>query len=193
MNNITTELCKLAYKYGTDKCPQIKHSYTPFYYELLKNRRRSIKKVLEIGIGPYKGRRYNKSGASLYMWRDFFPSAQIYGADNRPQTLFEDARIKTYLCDERIKDDLVKLIGNIGSDIDIFVDDGSHELRDQIFTCLTLMPLLQKNVIYIIEDVTFSKKLVKALNEYECWIPQISKLGGNDQLVIVKNRQFQDD
>lgn len=42
-----TELCELAYKYGTDKCPQIKHFYTPYYYKLFKDRRLSVKKVLE--------------------------------------------------------------------------------------------------------------------------------------------------
>src|SRR3989344_4404222 len=118
-----TKLCKLGYKYGTDKCPQIKHSYTPFYYELLKDKQQSVKKVLELGIGrtrknnhkPEKVyelgvKQYLERGASLYMWRDFFPNAQIYGADFRPEVMFEDERIKTYLLDERKKKDLVKLI-----------------------------------------------------------------------------------
>ena len=47
---MTTDLCKLAYKYGTDKCPQLKHSYTPFYYQLLKSKRQKIKKILEMDI-----------------------------------------------------------------------------------------------------------------------------------------------
>src|SRR3989344_4764947 len=126
-----TKLFKIAYKYGTDKCPQIKHSYTPFYYKLLNRRRKSIKKVLEIGIGYYKTmqdvaviydrglKRYYHRGASLKMWRDFFPNAQIYGADIRPETIFEDERIKTYLCDERKEKDLIRLIEKTGSDIDL--------------------------------------------------------------------------
>ena len=64
-----TPLCKLALKYRSDKCPKRgKHTYTPYYYDLLKNKKRSTKKVLEIGIGK---------GASLKMWRDFFPNAKI--------------------------------------------------------------------------------------------------------------------
>lgn len=201
MNKIPeTPLCKLAFKYGSDKCLQLKHCYTPVYYEMFKDKRESTKKVLEMGIGYYKTmrevaviydrglHRYYHKGASLKMWRDFFPNAQIYGADIRPETIFEDERIKTYLCDERIKEDLVKLIENTGSDIDLFVDDGSHHLSDQVFACLTLMPLFKKDVIYVIEDVAHSRKLVRALGEYECWVPQISKLGGNDQLVVVKNK-----
>jgi hypothetical protein len=190
-----TELCQLAYRYGTDKCPQIAHTYTPFYFELLKDKRQSTKKVLEIGLGhnecmqhvvKLKGSYF--IGASLYMWRDFFPNAQIYGADNQPEILFEGERIKTYPCDQSKKEDLIKLIKKTGSDIDLFIDDGSHRLEDQIFTCLTLMPLLKKDVIYIIEDVIHSRKLIRALNQYECQVPAIAKKGRNNQLVVVRNK-----
>lgn len=195
LNNGQTELCQLAYKYGTDKCPQIEHTYTPFYFELLSGRRQSVKKVLEIGVGNsvdmdhvVKLKGSYRLGASLYMWRDFFPNAQIYGADIQPETLFEDKRMKTYLCDQSQKEDLIHLIENTGSDIDLFIDDGSHRLEHQIFTCQILMPLLKKNVIYVIEDVIHSRKVVRDLNQYECWVPQISKQGRNNQLVVVKNK-----
>ena len=70
-----TPLCKIAFKYGTDKCPQVGHNYTPFYYELLKDKRKTVKKVLEIGIGSPEtmpgGPKHYQKGASLLMWRDF--------------------------------------------------------------------------------------------------------------------------
>ena len=31
--NIKTELCEIFYKYKSDKCPKIKHSYSPEYYK----------------------------------------------------------------------------------------------------------------------------------------------------------------
>ena len=133
-------------------------------------------------------KRFLHRGASLYMWRDFFPNAQIYGADIRPETMFEDERIRTYVCDERKKEDLEKLVENTGPDIDIFVDDGSHNLSDQIFACQTLMPLLKKDVIYIVEDVVWTRKFVSALVGYNCWVPQIANRGGINQLVVVQNR-----
>ncbi len=197
-----TELCRLAYKYGTDKCPQLKHAYTPFYYELLKDRRQSIKKVLEIGIGHFKGmqmvkvthdrglNRFLHRGASLYMWRDFFPDAQIYGADIRPETMFEDKRIKTFLCDERKKEDLTKLIQNTGSDIDLLVDDASHRVDDQIFACQTLMPLLKKDVVYVIEDVSYCHRIPQVLSNYECIVPLIPKTWTGGWLVVVRNKNY---
>jgi len=195
-----TELCKLAQKYGTDKCPQIKHFYTPYYYRLLKDRRDSIKKVLELGVGWYKGiehtkviydiilKRHYHQGASLKMWRDFFPNAQIYGADIRPETMFEDERIKTFLCDETKEEDLKKLIKQTGADIDLFVDDGSHEKEHQIFACQTLMPLFKKDIIYIIEDAKFPEEIAQALNQYDCQIPKIPRRFKGSRLVVVKNK-----
>jgi len=196
-----TPLCKLAFKYGTDKCPQIRHSYTVVYYELFKDKTRLVKKVLEMGIGRNKEFKnkdvvYNKrfkvpyhKGASLKMWRDFFPNAQIYGADIVPESLFEDERIKTFLCNEKKKEDLERLIENTGGDIDLFVDDGSHRLPNQIFMAQTLLPLLKKDVVYVIEDVDFSRRLMLALNEYDCTLPYPSKKElPKSKLVIVKKK-----
>ncbi len=186
-----TELCDIAFEYGTDKCPQVFHNYTPFYYELLKDRRQSIKKVLELGIGTpetmywYKG---YKVGASLFMWRDFFPNAKIFGADILPEAMIKGDRIKTFLCDERKKEDLELLIQKTGSDIDLFIDDGLHRKEDQIFVALTLLPLLKKDVIYIIEDVGFPYHVKQALKEYRCKVPKLegSRIYKN-RLLVVQN------
>jgi 23S rRNA U2552 (ribose-2'-O)-methylase RlmE/FtsJ len=194
MINFASPLCELAYKYGTDKCPHIGpigHSYTPFYYNLFKDKQESFKKVLELGIGSpgrmHKVKHY-KTGASLYMWRDFFPNAQIYGVDILPETMFEDDRIKTFLCDETKPEELKTLIENIGSDIDLVIDDAIHQRRYQINACLWLMPLLNKDVVYIIEDVRYPDKIMQALQkDYNCHL----RNGVNprsDNLIIVRHK-----
>lgn len=190
MPNETTELCDLAFKYGTDKCPRIKHPFTPFYYELLKHRRGSIKKVVEIGVGAkrrHSNSPDNRMGAGLYMWRDFFPKAKIFGADIDPQVMFKDERIKTILCDQSSKKDLLALIKKTGANIDLFIDDASHVPEHQVFTCLTLMPLLKKSVIYVIEDV-LDPTIAVCLHEYD-W-KMTDRLGKHhdDRLIIVKHR-----
>ena len=135
-------LTELAIKYGSDKWG--KHSYTPYYYELFKNSREKVRKVVEIGIGE---------GAGLMMWRDFFPNAKIYGIDNKGSLLLRRNRIESFLCDQTNKQGLLEIIDKIGSDIDVVIDDGSHIPYEQVFTCQTLMPHLDKNVTYVIEDV----------------------------------------
>jgi hypothetical protein len=195
-----TELCKLAYKYGTDKCPKLKHPYTPYYYEMFKDKKESIKKVLEMGVGNYKDMRHVDTiydpglkrtyhrGASLYMWRDFFPNAHIYGADIVPEALFGDERISTFYCDETKEEDIKNLIKETGSDIDIFIDDGSHKFHEQIFLCKTIMPLLKKDVIYVIEDVTKPERVIPSLSEYDVLMPHLPGRTRRDRLLILRNK-----
>lgn len=179
-----TELCLLAAKYGSDKCPQIKHAYTPFYYELLKDRRETVKKVVEMGVGYCRGgkaigdqawdRRIKRTyyrGASLLMWRDFFPSAMVYGGDWDQRAMFEDERIKTFLCNEIDLDDLRRLISNVGSDVDLFVDDASHQPEHQTYLAQSVLPMLEKDVVYIIEDVENPEAVSNYLEGYDCRCP----------------------
>ena len=190
-----TKLCDIAFKYKTDKCPQIRHTYTPFYWEFLKDKRESIKKVFEMGIGcadtmvRCSGKEY-VTGASLYMWRDFFPNAQIYGGDIHPDTQFEAERIKTFLCNQMNPDDLKRVIGETGSDIDLFIDDGAHYFHQQLFLCNNMMPLLKKDVIYVIEDAHYAGSLAKALVDYDCYIPELEKVKNEyrNNLIVVKNK-----
>jgi 8-demethyl-8-alpha-L-rhamnosyltetracenomycin-C 2'-O-methyltransferase len=172
-------LTVLALKYGADKAPQIKHGYTPFYYGLFKDKRESVKKVLEIGAGE---------GASLRMWREFFPNAMIYGADNQDNRLFEERNIKVIKCDQSRGNDLRLLIAIIGFDLDLVIDDGSHRESDQFFTCLTLMPWLNKNVTYVIEDVDKeSKPSTKLLKKYDWIILEFGKRH-DDRVIVVRHK-----
>lgn len=190
MKNLTP-LCKIAFKYGTDKCPQIGHNYTPFYYKLFKDKKKKIKKVLEIGIGSRKAIQWvpdqYQTGASLLMWQDFFPNAHIYGVDIDPSTIFQTERITTFLFDTRESSNLLKLIGDIGSNIDLVIDDGSHNERNQIRAVRTLLPLLKKDCIYIIEDVRNLFAIRDELSrEFDCQVFEFPRFG--DKLLVVKKR-----
>ena len=136
------------------------------------------------------------TGASLYMWREFFPNAQIYGADINPKTIFQDERIKTFLCDGTKKDGLERLIENTGSDIDLFIDDGNHYAHNQAFLCKNLMPLFKKDVIYVIEDLLAMSRIKRMLHEFDLEFPKFvlenqhcKERHYRDNLVIVKNNK----
>ena len=182
-------LCEIAHRYKTDKCPQVYHDYTPFYFDLFEKRRMGIKKVLEVGIGGSRMLRVVPGyvlGASLKMWRDFFPNAQVFGADIARSSLFEDERIKTFYCDERKKNDLLELIKQTGTDIDLFIDDASHLARNQFFLFKTVFPILDKGVVYIIEDVKNVAKFSKLLTEYKYFVPELANPRYNSIIVIEK-------
>ena len=147
-----TELCSLAEKYHTDKTPKYNHYYTPEYHKILKDKKYSS--MLEIGIGypelmcKWTNENY-KSGASLFMWRDYFKDCIIHGADIKQFNITEN-NIKIHQCDQSKTDSLENMMNNIGN-VDFIIDDGSHILEHQILTFKTLNKYC--NDIYIIEDI----------------------------------------
>jgi demethylmacrocin O-methyltransferase len=137
-----TPLCELAKKYGTDKYEP--HRYTEIYYELLAPRKDSIKRLVEIGI---------RSGASLRMWRDFFPNAEIIGIDRNEKYLFSEPRITCYQASQAKPAKLGQLCTKIGGNFDIIIDDGSHVPDKQISAFGAMLPYLRLAGIYFIEDI----------------------------------------
>lgn len=140
-----TPLCELAEKYGTDKRPEpLGHGYTHYYDMLFASQRESVRKVVEIGID---------TGASLRMWRDYFPNAAIYGLDVDPNKLFSEDRIECLLCEQGSTGSLFDVSVRIGGGVNFILDDGSHRPDHQVTSAIALMPLLAPGGIYIIEDV----------------------------------------
>ena len=168
--NILNTLCK---KYGCDKgyfkgsqkfFSWKPHSYTDLYYFLFSSQRLYINKVFELGIGTNKVfndelKRKSMPGASLRVWKSFFPKAKIFGADIDTKTLFEEKRIKTYIVDQfdskSIKDmwKKIKL-----TDFDLIIDDGCHQFEGTINFFMNSINFLGPNGFYIIEDIFHKDK-----------------------------------
>ena len=155
---MATDLCRLAEFYGVDKTPKILHTYTPAYDRILSTIRGSARLVIEIGIGhpalmvPIVGASY-KAGASLRMWKAYFPCAQIVGCDIRRDIMFQDERIMCRLLDQSDEASLIGFRNSITTSADLIVDDGSHEREHMVLTFKTLWPLVKVGGYYIIEDV----------------------------------------
>ena len=137
-------LRELAKLYNTDKDPDYKgprtgHRYSLFYETMFAPIREQVLNVLEIGI---------ESGASLRMWRDYFPNAQITGIDIDPATLITEDRIQSVQADANKLEGMVSCVP-----FDIIIDDGYHSAESQIAALNVLFPQLTPYGIYIIEDV----------------------------------------
>lgn len=154
-----TVLCRLAEQFKSDKCPAILHTYTPKYHLLLEPFREDLHSVLEIGVGnpqlmkPIAGHDY-KPGASLRMWEQYFPHAQIIGFDIEPSVQFAEGRIKTFIVDQSSPSSLLSGLSDAGlRNVDLIIDDGSHLIEHQLISLETLWPKLSVGGIYIIEDI----------------------------------------
>jgi 8-demethyl-8-alpha-L-rhamnosyltetracenomycin-C 2'-O-methyltransferase len=166
----------MGLKYGADKVPWLGHCYTPFYYEYLKPYRYQFKKILEVGVGDNRMIHAIPGmiiGASIHMWRDFFPNAMIYGADKARECIIEDERIKTFYCDENKEESIENLVKQVGSDVDLVIDDALHHIHNQIFLFKHLMPLLKKDVIYICEDCMRTRMMVNECPGYDTFVPRL--------------------
>ena len=153
-------LSLLGRKYGTDKVP---HGFCDIYESAFSQMRPSVTHMLEIGVF---------FGASLCMWRDWFPQAMIHGADHFTGqqgngTFFENAekffnevnagqhpRIVLHPLDQSKRLDLVRFSDEWQqATFDIVVDDASHLMRDQQQTLGALFSLVKAGGFFVIEDI----------------------------------------
>lgn len=144
-------LTALANKYGSDKgdavgfnSHSLPHNFTEIYNRYFFSRRLQVKKVLELGV-------YH--GASLRMWRDYFPHAHIYGFDVEPSFMFVEDRISTHLCNQVDIGNIEIFINRYGGDFDLIIDDGDHDTVAQQKTLGIFFRYLKSGGIYIIEDL----------------------------------------
>ena len=179
--NSINQLCE---DYGSDKCPRLGHSYAPFY-DALFYPRRNIKRLLEIGAGSYSCMgRYMKwyiPCASLYVWRDYFKKAIIYGIDIDESCLINEDRIHVEICDQNDEKQLKSFIkrNDLRNKLEIIIDDGSHKLGHQINSAHTLMPYLKEGGIYCIEDVRKPEALLEVFGNYNCKVYEFNREGDN--------------
>lgn len=162
MTGPTTELCQLGLSHGTDK---VVGGFTAFYH-LLFSGRRDITKLLEIGIGTASTMTHvedYRPGASLRMWADYFPAADIYALDIDASVLVNEGRIHSMQCNQRIPHQL-KQVAEWGS-FDIIIDDGDHTVDSQLTALKYLLPLVKPGGLYIIEDAQEQEELSNHLSD----------------------------
>lgn len=141
------DLTRLANYHHSDKgtTADSKHGFTKFYERYFKQWRNEPIKILEVGV---------YYGASLRMYYDYFPKAEIHGIDIVEKTQYNNDRITTHVVDQSSMSELNKFVeenSHIG--FDIIIDDGSHHMADQQITFYALGKLLKCGGFYIIEDL----------------------------------------
>ncbi len=142
------------------------HSYADYYTQIFSHCRNSVNKVFECGLGTNNPNLLSsmgingKPGASLRVWRDYFPNAQIYGADIDTEILFSEEKIQTYYIDQLNPVSIQNFWNTFKvSDFDLMIDDGLHTFEAGSCLFSNSIEKLSKTGIYIIEDVTIEDAL----------------------------------
>lgn len=142
------DLCRLAEHFGTDKWGI--HRYAKHYQTYFDSLRNLPINILEIGVGGHDSP--TKGGASLRLWKEYFPKANIYAIDLFDKSALEEDRIKIFKGSQNDSDFLLSVFQEIGH-LDIIIDDGSHINEHVITSFNVLFPLLASEGIYVIEDM----------------------------------------
>jgi hypothetical protein len=145
------DLTELAQLFETDKWGS-RHRYTPHYETHLRFLKQRQFALLEIGIGGYS--RERQGGASLRMWKAFFPRAQVVGLDIEDKSFVDEDRIRTYRGSQTDTDLLDTILAEHA--VRVVVDDGSHRSEHILDTFAHVFPRLPAGAIYAIEDTETS-------------------------------------
>jgi hypothetical protein len=145
-------LTDLAERFGTDKWGD-QHRYTPHYERHLRHLRRRKFVLLEIGIGGYS--RESAGGASLRMWKAFFPRATIVGLDIHDKRFAREERIHTVRGSQANPAVLDRIVTRFSPPL-VVIDDGSHRPEHIRASFEHLFPRLPDQAIYAIEDTQTS-------------------------------------
>jgi hypothetical protein len=142
MSSSTLSLDDLAVRHGADKSSKV-HGYTRAYERYFSPLRPVPLALLEIGVG---------NGASLRMWREYFPNATLYGLDVADCTNVQIPGTHIYQGSQIDESALERLLAEMGN-VDIVIDDGSHHWADQIAAFRKLYPHVKPGGYYAIEDL----------------------------------------
>ena len=101
--------------------------------------------VVEIGV---------YSGGSLEMWRDYLgPRCHVYGVDISPDCLsYAEPGVDIFIGDQADKSFWADFVSKVPQ-IDIVIDDGGHEMFQQVATLEALLPHIRPGGVYLCEDI----------------------------------------
>jgi len=152
------DLNTLLDRFGSDKGSH--HGYSQVYEKLLEKFRGSVHTVLEIGIGsnnpsiPSNMGINGQPGASLRAWREYFPNAQIIGADIDKQAHVNETRIASFYVDQMSTGSVRRLRASLPRSLSMLFIDGLHTLEADMNSAIELLPLIELNGFVFIEDTS---------------------------------------
>jgi cephalosporin hydroxylase len=93
---------------------------------------------------------------SLRMWKKYFRNGTIFGIDINPRKRrFRFLGLHIFIGSQRDTDFLEHVMQEIGN-VDVIIDDGSHNVSDQQISLGALFPYLKSGGYYVIEDLQTS-------------------------------------
>lgn len=161
---------KIYFEQNTGKIIHKWHHYFDIYHNHFRRFLGRPVKLLEIGV--------NKGG-SLQMWKHYFgPQVRIYGVDIEPRCkTLEEPQIEIFIGDQGDRQFLKRLREQIGA-VDILIDDGGHEMEQQIVTFEELYGMVDEDGVYLVEDLhtSYREQWHGGLNQPSTFIERAKRM-----------------
>lgn len=132
-------LDEIGLKHKTDKS-SMTHCYLDNYEKYFSSWRDKEFVLLELGVA---------GGASIAMWREYFPKAKVFGVDINPDCAGEGIFIGN-ATDMAFLNIVIEAIGLP----DIVIDDGGHVGHETIESFKLLFSKVKSGGYYIVEDTS---------------------------------------
>lgn len=153
-------------KYGSDKTGY--HNYEVIYSALFDDESK-LSNIIEMGI---------HTGASLRAWKEIFYNAEVIGLENNLERFITEKRITSIFVDqtsEKTFDDFIEFVGD--KKFEFIVDDGSHYFEETKRTFNRLLPVLDINGWFVVEDIS--------LEFEELWLDIAQELPANYEWYLI--------
>lgn len=164
---------EISKNYRSDK-GNVYHNYLQIYEKYFSKYRNSLKTFLEIGLWE---------GESIRMWRDYFETGCLVGADILDLSHIQLPNTQIHICDQSDRKQLEFLASKTFNEYDIIIDDGGHWMHQQQITLATMFKYLKPGGIFVIEDLHTSGN------------PNYTRTGDTDTLAMLydfnKTKQIQ--
>jgi hypothetical protein len=137
------DLEQISLNYRSDK-GSVYHNYLHIYEKYFSKYRTTLTTFLEIGLWE---------GESLKMWRDYFETGNLVGADIIDLSSIQLPNTQIHVCDQSEREQLEQLVAKTFSEFDIIIDDGGHMMHQQQITLGTMFKYLKSGGVLVIEDL----------------------------------------
>jgi len=134
---------EISLGYESDK-GNVYHGYLNIYEKYFSKYRNNLNNFLEIGLWK---------GESLKMWREYFTTGNLVGADVLDLSHIQLPNTQIKFCDQSDRSQLQKLIEDTFNEFDIIIDDGGHWQHQQQITLGFIFPYLKSGGTFVIEDL----------------------------------------
>ena len=122
------------------------HGYDKVFAHLFEGK--TVDNFLEIGLFLNE-----LQHTDLNAWTSIFPSANIYGGDNKESQLFNSGKINMHVVDQEVAASFDAMKTEFDVEFDVIIDDASHIYANTITTFEALFPVVNTGGMYLIEDI----------------------------------------